>query len=124
MKFWRETVTQISQDIAEYHIDLPNILCYHRGAIEHRNGGRVSAFRKSTLCLSLMSHKYPVQKLRRILLCRSYIALLPGERERRIIMKNYQVIKRSGSITAFDLHKISAAIEKPSVPGTGSTIPL
>lgn len=59
-----------------------------------------------------MSHKYPVQKLRRILLCRSYIALLPGERERRIIMKNYQVIKRSGSITAFDLHKISAAIEK------------
>lgn len=112
MKFWRETVTQISQDIAEYHIDLPNILCYHRGAIEHGNGGRVSAFRKSTLCLSLMSHKYPVQKLRRILLCRSYIALLPGERERRIIMKNYQVIKRSGSITAFDLHKISAAIEK------------
>ena len=59
-----------------------------------------------------MSHKYPVQKLRRILLCRSYIALLPGERERRIIVKNYQVIKRSGSITAFDLHKISAAIEK------------
>ena len=52
-----------------------------------------------------MSHKYPVQKLRRILLC-------TGERERRIIMKNYQVIKRSGSITAFDLHKISAAIEK------------